>query len=235
MDINVDWDINERSRERLMFLRDHIVGDSRTRIQDQLNGWLGHAVGAGVLPTPQSHPVLAENFADGEFVTEPEPKSQYDFGETFTIYFLDPETVQSAASRNKDLSQLAQPADRRYHQLRHDGQPVAYAHSIISRGDEICQLMVSNYPQSVQHAMERLDEIEKYDEKYAQAKINVRMLSVPAFNVNAFWIFDESIGESEVLVISAPANMASLATNDLINGSAFLEALANETPVRGLA
>ena len=230
----MDWDINERSREHLMFLRDQIVGDSRARIQDQLNGWLGHAVGAGVLSTLQSPPVLPENFADAEFVTEPKAKSQYNFGETFTMYFLDPETVPSAASQNKDLSQVAQPADRRYHQVRQDVQPVAYAHSIISRGDEICLLMVSNYPQSVQHAMERLDEIEKDNEKYAQAEINVRMLSVPTFNVNAFWIYDESIGESEVFVISAPSSMASLATNDLMSGSAFLEALTNETPIKGL-
>ena len=218
-----------------MFLADKLIDPARANLQNQLDHWLGNAVGANVLPPQPLHPDSPAEFINVALAAEAEPASSYIFGETFTIYFLDPVTAQSAESKSHDLSQLAQPADRRYHQLRYQGQPIAYAHSIPSSGDEVCQLMVSNYAQHVGRAMKRLDEIEKTNEKYAALKTSVRMLAVQAFNVTAFWIYDESVGESDILVISAPSSMTSLQTNDLMNSSGFLEAFAKEPPIRGLA
>jgi hypothetical protein len=161
-------------------------------------------------------------------------RAGFQLGESFVVYMLDAQTIQSAESLGQDLSQLVSPTDRQHHQLKVDQQPVAFARSDMSENNAVCQLLVSDLAQDVQDAMVWIDEFEDAHLEYSQTLPLVRLLAVPAYNVHAFWVFKTTEYVSDVLVVSAPTWLEKLEKRRLYSTREFLQAFYGKQPITGL-
>ncbi len=98
-----------------------------------------------------------------------------------------------------DLDKLATPTGRLQHQVKiggekkampvHTGKAAGYRSSSISK--------------KIDTAIERVKNIECVKTKLEQ-KLPLQLLEVPAYQVDALWLFDESKRENQVLVIDCP-------------------------------
>lgn len=223
-----------------MFHTDNISEETVQTLKLDLDLWLADVVKAGLLPSSSSGgpQPLAEHLNVMEEATVPElDVAQYELGETFTEYILGAETIRTQMHSGADLARLVKATGRRHHQLKLNKQPVAYARSLISEGGpagEICQFLISNLAGSIQNAIRWIDEYEERDPEYASTQPAVRLLVVPSYNVYAFWIFRETLGESNVLIIAAPVWLTKLVRNRLLTTREFLEGFESMKPIEGL-
>lgn len=227
-----------------MFHTDRITPNELGNLTDQLNNWLGDMIGGGLLPknnAPDSPPdAIGLNELAGIV-----PDSGYRLGESFIVWTLEYETIESQDSLVKDLSELIRPTDRRHHQLRIDQKPIAYAWSIISENETICQVFVSKLAEDIQQAMAWIDDYEKTNPSNANTDPLVRLLTIPSYDVTAFWIyklmqpkpegsFKEPQRESNVVIISAPSALERLRKEEFLDTRQFLGAFAGHLPAKGL-
>jgi len=223
-----------------MFTVDEFEPDLN-RLTEQHNSWLGAAVyQTQALPEVQAPALNANALKDSsggaarageaELIPDLSP-ANYELGASFLVFSLDADVVQTKQWVGRDLSELVKPTLRRHHQLKLNGQAVAYSRTLIDN-DELCQLWVTEIAAAIEDAIEWVEEFENKYPEYAAANPLVRLLRVPPYGVYAFWIQKQG-QESDVLVIW-PKDSDTLPRERLLNSEEFLSGLESAVPMAGL-
>jgi hypothetical protein len=185
----------------------------------QINNWLGDMIQTRQL---RLHQVTADSF---------------ELGEQFLMAVLNDKEIRDVNSLNKDLGDLVKPTGRRHHQLKYQKKALGYARSLVKKEETLCQLFATKLAPKVEEAIEWLDANE---DKFAGATWRVRLVTVPTYHTHAFLIqqlengSDVSIGESFILVVSAPDWMHSLSQQSLLRTREFLLAFRGKVPIIGV-
>lgn len=154
-----------------------------------------------------------------------ETQPQVDLGESFQVWTL-PADALDEFENGLDLPQIARPTADWHHQIRSDNQALSFARSKALGPDaeswSLRELFVSRLAEKIGLAIDWIEE-------NAPADVEVRYLSVPQHQVDAFWfITDPSHTESAewnnlVLIISARSPR--LNSLDRLSSREFLTAL----------
>ncbi len=149
-------------------------------------------------------------------------------GDTFPVYLLDAAVLLRATD---DLKELAKPSGRWHHQIKYSGQPRAYARSAPSGATpeswSIREVMESGFA-------ERVGTHYKWAVENLVGDYKARLLTVPSYQVEAFWMIDDASGDQKIVVIDAPTRFRSLKSGAVYTSEGFLQALRSERPVTGL-
>jgi hypothetical protein len=62
----------------------------------------------------------------------------------------------------------------------------------------------------------------------------VRLLEIPPYHVTALWLYEESSGESRLIVLSAPARQERLKPDAVLSSKEFFDGLAAIGPIVGV-
>lgn len=127
-----------------------------------------------------------------------------------------------------DLAQLARPTGRWHHQIKSGGQPIGYARSM-PLGPSAQDWSVREVAQS--GASRAIDDAIKWIDANVRDNSQVRMLSIPAYHVTAFWL----VGDAGDRVVVAVAPFAkSLQTKHIYTADEFLDTLRALPVVKGI-
>lgn len=161
------------------------------------------------------------------------PTPSAELTESFDVWMLGVDNLDSYAQAETDLLNLAKPTGRWHHQIRFDDRGGAFALSK-PLGPEasswsVREISVSPIADDIDKAITLVDDLNLPDDRL------VRMLVAPAFHLKAFWIIDKTANTSEVLVISASPSLTHLKLNEKISSKDFLDALLKERPIIGIS
>lgn len=188
-------------------------------------------------------PALNSNVTDNTGESEPTAQPNIKMGASFAVWMLGADSVLLGARKGADLLDLAKATGHAHHQIKFDGQALAYARSL-PLGDKpidrsLCELSVSALAEEIQKAMHWSDE--NVSDDYL-----TRLLIVPAYHVRAFWFVKEdeeqalertanaeTAPESFVYILSAPARFRTLKPAQRLGSKDFLKALLDETVITG--
>jgi hypothetical protein len=151
-------------------------------------------------------------------------------GDTFPVYALDALRLLRAAD---DLSELARPTGRWHHQIKYSGRPRAYARSSPSGAEAgagrwlIREVMESDLA-------EKIDVSFKWLRNVLADDYQARLLTVPTYHVEAFWVISDRPLDQQVVVIDSPPYMKSLTVDVLYSSREFIQSLRSERTVVGL-
>jgi hypothetical protein len=148
-----------------------------------------------------------------------------ELGATFSTWVLGANSIKG----REDFGKLATPTGRLQHQVKIGGKNVGYACSY-RQSNSVSEFFRS---EKIDKAIERVKNIECVKTKLEQ-KLPLQLLEVPAYQVDALWLFDESKRENQVLVIDAPEEFTRLERDRLLTSQEFLEALDKERVVTGI-
>jgi hypothetical protein len=153
-----------------------------------------------------------------------------ELAESFPLWMLDP---NSLTPETNDLRIVARPTRRWHHQIRLPNGTWSHARSEV-RGDEadprswFLQEVVSGYlAMSIDRAIAKID-MELPDSYVA------RLLSIPAYLINVFWLLDEQSDDQRFFLIPSPGSPGRLKSDALLEASQFLALLRSHRPVQGL-
>lgn len=134
-----------------------------------------------------------------------ETKPEVDLGESFEVWTL-PAEARDEFERGLDLPQIARPTGDWHHQIRSDKQARSFARSKPLGSDpeswSLRELFVSPLAEEVARAI-------NWVEENAPADVEVRYLSVPQHQVDAFWFISDPAHtqsaewNNRILIISA--------------------------------
>jgi hypothetical protein len=166
-----------------------------------------------------------------------------ELGESFSLWMLETEKIKQADW--PDLRELVKPTHRWHHQIKIDGKGVAFARSTPpkdSQGSHYITELFAPSPdardENPQASLaERIDEAIDWIDQNVKQDYLVHLLAVPAYQVNAFWLFDLSRHESQVVVIDSPPEFEELKRGKLFTSRQFLEAISKERiePITGIS
>jgi len=132
-----------------------------------------------------------------------------------------------------DLRQLARPTGRWHHQVKFEDGTLAHARSQVSgKAEDPASWSVRELFDGVLSRTidETIDEIDKQ----SSDRFVARLLSVPAFHINALWLVDEQSGEQRIRILTSSPNSRFLRPGPIQDAKHFLEVLRSATAVRGL-
>lgn len=189
-------------------------------------------------PAKRGLPPNAETRGEKRSPTRP-PSSSYQptdvrCGESFTLYTLGTDKIRSYEPQQEEggdpLARLAKNTGRWHHQIKFDGVAQAFARSIIyedkPKSSSVREFFASPLAGRIDSAIKWIDE-------YVEDELLVRLLTVPSYRIEAFWLLDERTNESYVLVVEAPPKFKELPRNRLISSREFLEVLSKNIPSAG--
>ena len=124
---------------------------------------------------------------------EPTPAFElqaFELGESFALYSLGPDDIERGLAGGGDLTQLARATGRWHHQIKVDKKAVGFARSACEgEADfEVRQIYLSELAKYVDEAITWIDDYEAKNPYDAEADPVVRLLTVPAYQVHAFWL-----------------------------------------------
>ncbi len=148
--------------------------------------------------------------------------------ESFEVWALGLDALGHGTHSGRQIRQLARPVGCWHHQLSFGGRAAAFARSSSSplTGEhQLEELFISPLTQAIHEGIGRLDQNAKPEE-------HVRLLTVPACHLHAFWLEDEEL-KSRLMVIdvtgSAPEDrrhtVLGLARFQIHDESEFLRSL----------
>lgn len=153
-------------------------------------------------------------------------------GETFEVWRLIPDAIREIASANTDIARLTRRSGLWHHQLRSGGEPVGFARSKPLGPDPSSWSVRDIFTSEV---AARIDEAIAWVDKNVPDDVEVRLLSIPAQQVEAFWFVTDAQSHQQwndtLLVLRAPERMPELEFLKLVNSKEFLKSL--DTPERG--
>ena len=148
-------------------------------------------------------------------------------GDSFPLWRLGGDAIVVKRRTLPDLLKLATRTDRWHHQVTFDGKDLAYARSVPLKKQPLREIFVSRLAGSIHQAVRLVEARAKKDTL-------IRLLSVPAYQVVALWLINESKGASQILVIDAPPKFAERTREKFLSSEDFLELLRKEQPVMGV-
>jgi hypothetical protein len=210
-------------------------------ISEELTNWFNPVMTqkmiAAVLPPADDSPALTATvpLSGGEATMQP-PEPSFLLDETFAIYMLGQDKIAEAIHSERSLVELVRNTDRFHHQIRTDSRPTGYAQTEMHADGttEVCGLFVSSLAQAFDNTIEWLLQYERENPDDVKTEPLVRVLAVPSYHVNAFWLFNEESGRSDFVVIDAPLEMKGLEGKRLLSSEEFLKAFEGVSPKSGL-
>lgn len=155
-------------------------------------------------------------------------------GESFELWLLGADDVESSG-RWPDLAKLATPTGRTHHQIKLDQRGMGFARSLKSDdGSEdysVRELFVSQLAGEIDRA---IDWIDRHEDELRGDPL-VRLLFAPAYQVYAFWLYEQQSGESSVLLVSSPPQFFDLGREQLLDGVEFIMSLRANKPIAGVS
>ncbi|HEY1377034.1 MAG TPA: hypothetical protein VGF55_09575 [Gemmataceae bacterium] len=146
--------------------------------------------------------------------------------ETMEVWMLGADALLQPTD---DLLQLAKPTGRWHHQIKSGGQVVGYARSM-PLGPAPGDWSVREVSKS--GASKAIDDAIKWIDANVHDDSQVRMLSVPAYHVTAFWLV-ENAGDRIVVAVAPFAKL--IQTNHIYTAKEFLDALRALPVVKGIS
>jgi len=203
----------------------------------QVNNWLGDMIESGHIRA-LSNGSLKRGKAAGSSA-QPEAGS-YELGERFLMLLLKHPEIHAVESLDRDLSELVTRTGRRHYQIKANHKAVAYARSLVSKNEALCQLFSTKLAGNIQDAILWLDEHERQHADFAAEPWRVRLITIPTFHTHAFLIQRARNGDpdatsgSYVYVISAPEWLHELPRGTLLSSREFLMGFAGAKPIIGI-
>jgi hypothetical protein len=154
----------------------------------------------------------------------------YRLGESFALCILDEDKIPLPYEKfDTDLRDLVRRTGRCHHQIKVDGQAVAYARSTgyvaDGKNPTVREIFSSPLAGQIDQAARRVEALARMDSL-------VRMLVVPSHNTYAFLVINSS-GPSQVFIIDPVEKFPGLDTTQLVSSEDFLRALAQMEAVDG--
>lgn len=151
-------------------------------------------------------------------------------GATLELCKLTPSAFDIFEEKGGDLARLAVPTGRWHHQIRLDDGAAAFARSEYREvgegiGWDVEEIFVSPRAEEIDEA------ILLANKEFPEDTLLVRLLTVPAYQVEALWFVDRDAAErgvetgGELLVVTAPDDNTRLTRLKRISAQDFLEAL----------
>lgn len=158
--------------------------------------------------------------------------SRIDLGETFELWTL-PSDVRDEVARGLDLTRLARSSGLWHHQIRSNNEALSFARSkpLGATADSwsLREVFESPLAADISHAIDWI-------EANVPDDVEVRLLTAPAYQVDAFWLIaaDPSPSYAEwndrILIIRS----ARFTALQLLSAEEFLRGLLEERPGSGL-
>ncbi len=150
--------------------------------------------------------------------------------ETFALWMLEASDVIAPTN---DLTRLVKNLGVWHHQIASAGNPVAFARSRPLGSDaaswSIREVSTSKLAAAIDDAISWID-------ANIPDPLTVRLVTIPAYNVYAFLLYDEAdTSKQKVVVISAPPGTRTLTTHKVYSSQEFLDALRATQHIRGLS
>lgn len=210
-----------------MLKSDDFPTECLPNLTGQINSWLGDMIRSG-------HIKLKGQVAKSG-------KHQFEIGEQFVMVCLNLPEVQKSESLDRDLSELVRLTGRRHHQLKVERIPFAYARSLTSKNETLCQLFATKLADDVDRSIKWLDKYEQTHQEFLVDTWRVRLVTVPTFHTHAFLIqkiqgggADPSAG-SRIFVISAPRWLDQLQEDKFLTTREFLLGFKGKRPIEGVS
>jgi hypothetical protein len=168
--------------------------------------------------------MLLPSTADAMNLDSRDVEGLIEMAETFEVWVLD---VNKIVEGVDDLAKLARTTGCWHHQITQDGAPQSFARSC-KVGDpgkwQVTELFESELAGKIDKAISWIDENVSGDPL-------VRLLAVPAYQLNGFWLFDRV--HSQVFLVDCPATLRYLHPGELLDEKDFLNSLRKEKPIAG--
>lgn len=167
--------------------------------------------------------------------------------ESFELWMLSPKDVRSFKKGQNSLLSLAKETGGGHHQIKLGGFSPAFARSSPPSPDNsdddwfIDNIFVSHIAEDIDNAIEWADKHDPED------KLDTRLLTAPAYQVEALWFVDKLSGgrvADDILVVTAPSDLLQTVPFQLVNSDKvpfqlvdsddFLEALRQRKVGMGL-
>jgi hypothetical protein len=152
-------------------------------------------------------------------------EAKIEVGESFQVWMLG---LDPSAWHDQPLVQLVRNMDRWHHQLRIDGRTEANARTARSDGPrsgwKMTRLTASGKTEQIDNAIDWL-------EANAQDAYLVRLLEIPAYQAEAFWLQKDS--QSFLLLVHIPPAYAAVEYHRLYPAAEFLSILSQMPPAKG--
>lgn len=154
-------------------------------------------------------------------------EAELGLGETFDVWVLEADAVIRSTD---DLRELANPTGRLHHQVFINGVIETFARSIPLGATpdswQVVEVFKSPLARKIDEAIRQVDDL------YIDGDPLTRLLVVPAYQVNAFWLLNHESVE-KVFVLDRPEKFTNLPTNQLLSYKEFLDALRKEQHIIG--
>jgi Papain-like cysteine protease AvrRpt2 len=159
------------------------------------------------------------------------PDAAIELGQSLSISMLGVNKIKGP--NYPDLHELVEDTGRWHHQVKSGGKGVAVLARSAASGEiggshSIRECFPSRIPESIDKAIDWVNQ-------HLKQNLVVRLLSVPAYQVDALWLYDESKHESQVLIIDAPKEFTNLERSRLLTSQEFLEALGKNQAIIGIS
>lgn len=208
-----------------MLKTDDFPTDHLSKLTEQINNWLANMIRTRRLPAAKNGSAAG--------ITSP----SYELGEQFVMVSMKDPEVKAVTSPGSDLGELVTKTGRRHHQLKYKRRAVAYARSLVDKEETLCQLFATKLAPKVARAIKWLD---AHETEFANGSWRVRLVTIPTFHTHAFLIqklVNENngpLGDSIVLVVSAPKWLRKLPRRRLLTSREFLLGFKGKKPIIGL-
>ena len=156
------------------------------------------------------------------------PQPIVDLGESFEVWTLPPDALEELAA-GCTLQDIARQTGFWHHQIRSDQQALSFARSkpLGATADSwsLRQLFVSSLAEEMARAIDWVEE-------NVPEGLGVRYLSLPIFQIDAFWLIADPTGpdfdwNDKIVIIRAGASSA-LKPLDVLSSQDFFEVLQKE-------
>jgi len=172
---------------------------------------------------------------------EPDASSPLTLGETLTVWKLKDAAFAAIADStiSGDVNDWVEPTSFLYHQLKWHSEPQGFARSSVTNAGAtttsaqkiaLCQISTSPIASRLHQQFTKIDsnELEGFDDPV------VRLLEIPPYHVTALWLYEESSGQSRLIVISAPAGQEQLKPDAVLTSKEFFDGLTSSGPIVGV-
>jgi hypothetical protein len=157
--------------------------------------------------------------------------------EPIAVYRLPTGDLGFRSEEGKDLLELAENTRRWHHQVKLNGKSLACARSGPAEDDEtrgsLHRLWVTSLAASIDRALDRVENDKRIRDAVGENPL-VRLLVVPAYQVNALWLIDERARTSHVLVLDFPRRFDKLESDNPLTSREFLERLRKQPKAIGI-
>jgi hypothetical protein len=158
-------------------------------------------------------------------------------GESFEAWRLVPDAIDAIAEGERNIDKLARRSGFWHHQIRKDKKPLGFARSKPLGPDasswSVRDIFMSELASEIDEAIAKVDAAGIPDE------IEVRLLSIPGQQVEAFWfVSDNSKGAKDwvnkLMIIRSPTRIPQFEFLKVLDAPDFLAALVTENRGMGV-